>query len=107
MARDWHKSKESYLKASDCHKEHRSLFHAAKCYEHIITVLKETQNWVEITEFAHRASNLYQQSGSHEAAASALEKAAKMVEADLPEGALQLYHHAVQTILVSISHLIT
>lgn len=80
------------------------MFHAAKCYESIIQVLKETQNWVEIAEFAHRASSLYQQSGSHEAAASALEKAAKIVEPHMPEGALQLYHHAVQTILVSNLH---
>lgn len=103
ICRDWHKSKENYLKASDCYKEQRSLFHAAKCYEHVISVLKETKNYLEMTEFGHRACNLYQQSGSHEAASTALEKTAKMVESECPEAALDLYRHAVDTIIVSLS----
>lgn len=103
MGRDWHKSKECYLKAAECHKDNGSLYHAAKSYEQIVMVLKETQNWVEMTEFGHRAANLLQQQGSHESASSALERTAKMVEMEYPAGALELYHHAVETIVVSVA----
>lgn len=102
MGRDWHKSKECYLKAAECHKDNGSLYHAAKSYEQIVMVLRETQNWVEMTEFGHRAANLLQQQGSHESASSALERVAKMVESEYPAGALELYHHAVETIVVCL-----
>lgn len=65
-------------------------------------ILKEQNNLIEIEELAHRACRLYQQQGSPEAAASALDKAAKIIESQLPEAALNLYQHAVEVVMVSL-----
>lgn len=65
--------------------------------------MKEQSNLNDIESLAHRACNLYQQQGSPEAAANALDKAAKIVESTLPESALHLYQHAVEVVMVSLS----
>lgn len=88
------------MKAADCYKENRSLFHAARCFEQIILVLKEQNKIDEIEELAHRACRLYQQQGSPEAGASALDKAAKIIESQLPLHALNCYQHAVEVVMV-------
>lgn len=87
--------------AADCHKQNRSLFHAARCFEQVILLLKEQNNLTEIEDLAHRACRLYQQQGSPEAGAGALDKAAKIIEPQLPESALNLYQHAVEVVSVS------
>ncbi|KAJ6648225.1 Gamma-soluble NSF attachment protein [Pseudolycoriella hygida] len=92
--------KECLMKAAECHMENRSLFHAAKCFEQVILVLKEQNNFGEIESLAHRACRLYQQQGSPEAAASALDKAAKIIENIHPEQALNLYQHAIEVVMV-------
>lgn len=53
-------------------------------------------------EFANRASHLYQQHGSPESAASALDKAAKVVEQKHPEIALRFYQRALEISMVNI-----
>lgn len=63
-------------------------------------ILKEQNNLVEIESLAHRACRLYQQQGSPEAGASALDKAAKIIEHTHPEMALNLYQHAVEVVMV-------
>lgn len=55
---------------------------------------------MDVHQYAERASHLYQQHGSPEAAASALDKAAKIIEANHPEKALQLYQHALDVVMV-------
>lgn len=55
----------------------------------------------EIESLAHRACRLYQQQGSPEAGASALDKAGKIIEHTHPEMALNLYQHAVEVVMVS------
>ena len=55
---------------------------------------------MEVHQYAEKASHLYQQHGSPEAAASALDKAAKMLETDHPEKALQLYQRALDVVMV-------
>lgn len=55
---------------------------------------------MEIENLAHRACRLYQQQGSPEAGASALDKAAKMLENAQPELALNLYKHAMEVVCV-------
>lgn len=65
-------------------------------------ILKEQNNLVEIESLAHRACRLYQQQGSPEAGASALDKAAKIIEHTHPEMALNLYQHAVEVVMVRI-----
>lgn len=63
--------------------------------------MKETNNLTQVEEFANRACHLYQQHGSPESAASALDKAAKVLEANSPEAALRLYQHAIEVVMVS------
>lgn len=88
------------MKAAECHMQNRSLFHAARCFEQVILILKEQNNLIEIEDLAHRACRLYQQQGSAEAGAGALDKAAKIIESTLPEAALNLYQHAVEVVMV-------
>lgn len=64
-------------------------------------ILKEQNNYGEIEALAHRACRLYQQQGSPEAGASALDKAAKIIDHVLPEQALNLYQHAVEVVMVN------
>lgn len=66
----------------------------------MILILKEQNNLIEIENLAHRACRLYQQQGSPEAAATALDKAAKIIESQLPESALNLYQHAIEVVMV-------
>lgn len=101
IAKSFDQSKDCFLKACDCHKQNKAWFHAAKALEQVILVCKETNNLIEVHQFAERACQLYQQHGSPEAAASALDKAAKMMEANHPEKALQLYQHALDVVMVS------
>lgn len=103
IAKSFDKSKECFLKAIDCYKSNKSWFHAAKCYEQIILLSKETGNLVNVEEYANKACSLYQQHGSPEAAASALDKAAKLTEQKHPEIALRFYQHAMEVILIEDS----
>nr|XP_036230215.1 gamma-soluble NSF attachment protein isoform X2 [Bactrocera oleae] len=103
IAKSFDQSKECLVKAIDCHKNNRSWFHAAKCYEQIILILKETNNLLEIEPNVNKACNLYQQHGSPEAAATALDKAAKIVEQKHPEIALNFYKHALEVVMLDDS----
>ena len=68
----------------------------------MILICKETNNLLEVEEFASRASHLYQQHGSPESAASALDKASKVVEHKHPEIALRFYQRALEISMVRI-----
>ncbi|XP_055319589.1 gamma-soluble NSF attachment protein-like [Sitodiplosis mosellana] len=103
VAKQLGQAKDYLLKASDCYKENRSLFHAARCYEQIILLLKEQNKTVEMVDFAHRACQLYQQQGSPEAGAGALEKTAKMVESKDPAAAINVLQHAVEVLMIEES----
>ncbi|KAM7344311.1 gamma Soluble NSF attachment protein 1 [Cochliomyia hominivorax] len=103
IGKSYDQSKECLLKAADCHKNNSSWFHAAKCYEQIILICKETNNLLQVEEFANRASNLYQQHGSPESAASALDKAAKVVEQKHPDIALRFYQRALEISMIEDS----
>lgn len=89
------------MKSCDCHKQNKSWYHAAKSLEQVILVCKEVNNLMEVQQYAERACHLYQQHGSPEAAAAALDKSAKMLEPHHPEKALQLYQHALDVVMVS------
>ncbi|XP_034110654.1 gamma-soluble NSF attachment protein-like [Drosophila albomicans] len=103
IAKSFDKSKECFLKAIECYKNNKSWFHAAKSYEQIILLCKETDKLNDVEEYANKACSLYQQHGSPEAAASALDKAAKLAESKNPEMALRFYQHAVEVILIEDS----
>ena len=50
-----------------------------------IILLKELQDWKEISNIAHKACQLFQEHGSPDMAALLLDKSAKMIEPHLPE----------------------
>jgi len=66
----------------------------------VVLISKEMNNLLEIKTFAERACNLYQQHGSPESGAAALDKGAKILEGPHPELALQLYQRAVEVVMV-------
>ncbi|XP_022223918.2 gamma-soluble NSF attachment protein [Drosophila obscura] len=103
IGKSFDKSKECQLKAIECYKNNKAWFHAAKSYEQIILLSKDTDKLLEIEEYANKACSLYQQHGSPEAAASALDKAAKLTEQKHPELALRFYQHAIEVIMIEDS----
>lgn len=92
--------KQCLLKSADCHKQNRALFHAAKAYDQAVLVCKDLNDFNSIRNLAERASNLHQQHGSPESAASSLDKAAKILEPNYPEEALSLFQHALDVSMV-------
>ncbi|SPP73220.1 gamma-soluble NSF attachment protein [Drosophila guanche] len=103
IGKNFDKSKECQLKAIECYKNNKSWFHAAKAYEQIVLLSKDTDKLLEIEEYVNKACSLYQQHGSPEAAASALDKAAKLTEQKHPELALRFYQHAIEVIMIEDS----
>lgn len=103
IAKSFDKSKDCFLKAIDCYENNKSWFHAAKSYEQIILLAKETDKLSEVEDYANRACCLYQQHGSPEAAAAALDKAAKMTESKHPDLALGFYKRALAVVLIGDS----
>lgn len=103
IAKSFDKSKDCFLKAIDCYENNKSWFHAAKSYEQIILLAKETDKLSEVEDYANRACCLYQQHGSPEAAAAALDKAAKMTESKHPDLALGYYKRALAVVLIGDS----
>jgi len=70
--------------------------------EQAILICKEMGNLNEAAELAERACIIYQQHGSPDSGALCLEKAAKMIETENPEKALNLYKRAVDVVSVSV-----
>ncbi|XP_034652141.1 gamma-soluble NSF attachment protein [Drosophila subobscura] len=103
IGKSFDKSKECQLKAIESYKNNKSWFHAAKAYEQIVLLSKDTDKLLEIEEYVNKACSLYQQHGSPEAAASALDKAAKLTEQKHPELALRFYQHAIEVIMIEDS----
>lgn len=54
----------------------------------------------EVSSLAHSACSLFQQHGSPESGVTALDKAAKMLEATQPQQALQLFRRAADIFMV-------
>lgn len=100
-AKNYSECKACLLKCSDCHKQHRSLFHAAKALDQAVLVCKDLNDFNSIRNLAEKACNLHQQHGSPESAASSLDKAAKILEANYPQDALALYQSALDVSMVS------
>ncbi|XP_012268519.1 gamma-soluble NSF attachment protein-like isoform X2 [Athalia rosae] len=98
-AKAFQQCKECLLKASDCHKQNRSWFHAAKSIEQAVLVCKELGNLSEVPKLAHSACTLYQQHGSPESGATVLDKAAKLLESTEPEQALELFKRAADVVM--------
>ncbi|XP_076244085.1 gamma-soluble NSF attachment protein [Calliopsis andreniformis] len=99
IAESYQQCKDSLMKASACYEQNKSWFHAAKSIEQAILISKEMGNLADVPKLAHSACNLYQMYGSHDAGASVLDKAAKMIEAKQPHDALELYKRASSIIM--------
>lgn len=65
-------------------------------------MLKELNNYSDIGPLADRACRLYQEHGSPESGAAALDKAAKIVENIHPDHALKLYQQACDVSMVNL-----
>lgn len=76
------------------------MFYAAKALDQAVLICKEIGDLREIPSLAERAANLFQSHGSADTAASALDKAAKIIEQQHPEQALALYQRATDIALV-------
>ncbi|XP_030030340.1 gamma-soluble NSF attachment protein isoform X2 [Manduca sexta] len=94
IARDLKNSKECHMKASECYKNNRSLFHAAKALESAMIVSKEFSTPQEVYEMATESASLYQQHGSGDSGANVLDKAGKILEENAPELAFKLFQQA-------------
>ncbi|CAK9797203.1 Gamma-soluble NSF attachment protein [Anthophora quadrimaculata] len=99
IAKSYQQCRNCLMKASDCYKENRSWFHAAKSIEQAILICKEMGNLAEVPKLADRACSLYQMHGSPESGATVLDKAAKMIEATQPQEALELFKRAANIVM--------
>lgn len=99
-AKELHKAKEALYKSSDCYKNTRAFFSAAKCLDQAVLYLRELQQWKEMYDMAHKACQLYQEHGSPDTAALMLDKVAKMIEINIPEDALILYKRAMEVVML-------
>lgn len=95
--------KDCLMKAADCYKQNRSLFHAAKCMEQAVLVCKDLGDLRDVPEISMRACTLYQQHGSPDSGAAALDKAAKLLEQTQPEQALRLFQRAADVVMIEDS----
>ncbi|KAF5288240.1 hypothetical protein FQA39_LY04008 [Lamprigera yunnana] len=102
-AKAFEQCRDSLLKAAECHKQNRSLFYAAKAIDQAILICKELGDLREVTAFAERAANMYQNHGSADTAAASLDKAAKIMEQQYPEQALHLYLRAADVAMIQDS----
>ncbi|KAE8749300.1 hypothetical protein FOCC_FOCC004007 [Frankliniella occidentalis] len=87
-ARSFQQCKDCLFKAADCYKQNRS------CLEQAMLMSRDLGNLLEVASLAEKACSLYQQHGSSESGALALDKAAKIIEEQHPEEALKLNQHA-------------
>uniref|UniRef100_A0A6P7FLW6 Gamma-soluble NSF attachment protein n=1 Tax=Diabrotica virgifera virgifera TaxID=50390 RepID=A0A6P7FLW6_DIAVI len=102
-AKSFDQCRDCLLKAVECHKQNRALFYAAKALDQCVLVSKELGDLRAIPQYAERAANMYHTQGNAESAASALDKAAKIIEQKLPADALKLYQHATEIVMIQDS----
>lgn len=100
-AKSYNECKSCLMKCAECHRQNRSLFHAAKSYDQAVLVCKDLNDFSSIRNLAEKACHLYQQHGSPESGAASLDKAAKILEGTYPQEALALYQHALDVSMVS------
>nr|CAD7453488.1 unnamed protein product [Timema tahoe] len=89
--------RECLMKAAECNKQKRS------CIDQAVLVCKDLGDLRAIADLAERACSLYQQHGSPDSGAAALDKAAKILEKDHPDLALRLYQKAADVVIIEDS----
>ncbi|CAG7733059.1 unnamed protein product [Allacma fusca] len=98
--KSYQECKDCLLKAADCHKQNRGLFSAAKCMEQAALICKELGELMEIGKLGEQACHLYQQHGTPDSGALCLDKAAKMIETQHPERAIDLYRRGIDVVMI-------
>nr|CAD7570429.1 unnamed protein product [Timema californicum] len=73
------------------------------CIDQAVLVCKDLGDLRAIADLAERSCSLYQQHGSPDSGAAALDKAAKILEKDHPELALRLYQKAADVVIIEDS----
>uniref|UniRef100_A0A2N9GBG8 Gamma-soluble NSF attachment protein n=1 Tax=Fagus sylvatica TaxID=28930 RepID=A0A2N9GBG8_FAGSY len=93
-AKDYEKAKSAFEKASQGQGVLSSPWDAAKHMESAAALAKELSNWTEVADFYRKACELYIVCGRTQLASDALAKAARALEDDVPDEAIQLYIEA-------------
>ncbi|PWZ17490.1 Gamma-soluble NSF attachment protein [Zea mays] len=88
------KAKDAFEKASKGHEMISSPWDAAKHMESAAALAKELGRWNEVSDFYHRASELYIECGRPQPASDALAKGASALEEKSPEEAIKMYDEA-------------
>ncbi|CAE1287156.1 NAPG [Acanthosepion pharaonis] len=70
------------------------LFHAAKNYEQVALLCKETKHFEQAAELMEKSASMFVEHGTPDSARLVLEKGGKMVEKELPLKAVHLYKKA-------------
>ena len=99
IVKSYEQCKECLQKASDCYKQNKSWFHAAKSIEQAMLICKEMGNLEDVPKLAHNSCTLYQMHGSPESGATVLDKAGKMMESKDAHKALDLFKRAATVVM--------
>ena len=99
IVKSYEQCKECLKKASDCYKQNKSWFHAAKSIEQAMLICKEMGNIEDVPNLAHNSCTLYQMHGSPESGATVLDKAGKMMESVDARKALDLFKRAATVVM--------
>jgi len=102
-AKAFEQCRDCHMKAADCHKQNRNGFYAAKSIDQAILSCKELGDLRNVREMALRAANFYQTSGNGTSASTSLDKAAKILEANYPRDALELFQQATENSVIQDS----
>lgn len=99
-AKSYPQCKDCLLRASECYKQNRSFFSAAKSIEQAALISKDMGDLIETANLVERACQLFQEHGTPDTAALSLDKGAKIIESKYPERALRLYLKAAEVVLL-------
>ena len=99
IVKSYEQCKECLQKASDCYKQNKSWFHAAKSIEQAMLICKEMGNLEDVPKLAHSSCTLYQMHGSPESGATVLDKAGKLMESHDAPKALDLFKRAATVVM--------
>ncbi len=84
------------------HRFNFSLYSAGKCNEQAILLCKELGQLQDIARLAEEACLMYQTHGQPDAGALCLDRAAKMIETQYPDKAVELYKRGVDVVMVGV-----
>ncbi|XP_046360371.2 gamma-soluble NSF attachment protein-like [Haliotis rufescens] len=90
-AKAYDEAKDMYLKTAELQQQSGATFHAAKSFEQAAMICKENKEIDQCLHLMQTAAVMFQEHGTPDTAALTLDKAAKMVEMNQPEKAIDIY----------------